>query len=111
MLWARRAPEPLPPLSIAVVVVACASVLLCLYTLIDEYVSARTLGKRANGIHVVRESGRRIGFGQSVVRQLPILLSIYLIDALFALFTDRRQRAFEMLSKTRVVLASPREVR
>ena len=28
---------------------------------------------------------------------------------MFALFTDRRQRAFELLSKTRVVAAEPSE--
>jgi len=32
---------------------------------------------------------------------------VYLIDAFFALFTERHQRAFELLSKTRVV-AAPR---
>jgi len=28
---------------------------------------------------------------------------VFTIDALFALVTDRRQRAFEMLTKTRVI--------
>jgi uncharacterized RDD family membrane protein YckC len=37
------------------------------------------------------------------VRNLPIFMQIFWIDALFALFTDRSQRAFELLSKTRVV--------
>jgi uncharacterized RDD family membrane protein YckC len=37
------------------------------------------------------------------VRQLPVFLQVFSIDALFVLFTDRRQRAFELLSKTRVV--------
>ena len=36
----------------------------------------------------------------------------YWIDALFGIFTERQQRAFEVLSKTRVVLADPpREAR
>ena len=51
----------------------------------------------------MRESGARISAGQAVVRNLPWLLELFWIDALFALFTDKRQRAFEMLSKTRVV--------
>jgi len=42
-------------------------------------------------------------FGQAVVRQLPVFLQIFLIDALFALFIERHQRAFEMLSRTRTV--------
>ena len=43
--------------------------------------------------------------GQAVVRQLPVLFQFFWIDVLFALFTERRQRAFELLSKTRVVVA------
>ena len=73
------------------------------YTVWAEYSFGQTLGKRAFGLRVVRESGARIGIGQSCVRQLPSLFQVYWIDALFVLFTDRRQRAFELLSKTRVV--------
>jgi hypothetical protein len=40
--------------------------------------------------------------GQAVVRQLPMFLQMYWIDVLFALFTDKQQRAFELLSRTRV---------
>jgi hypothetical protein len=36
---------------------------------------------------------------------LPMFLQVFWIDAMFALFTDKSQRAFEMLSKTRVVRA------
>jgi uncharacterized RDD family membrane protein YckC len=64
------------------------------------------VGKRLLGLRVVRESGARISFGQAVVRQLPMFLQVFWIDAMFALFTDRKQRAFEVLSKTRTVLAS-----
>ena len=55
------------------------------------------------GIRVVRESGARIGLGQSFLRQLPFFGGFFFIDALFALFTERRQRAFELLTKTRAV--------
>ena len=64
---------------------------------------SRTPGKKLMGLHVVRESGTRIGFGQAIVRQLPVFLGIFVIDALFALFTERHQRAFELLSRTRTV--------
>ena len=73
------------------------------YPILAEYTSGQTVGKRLFGLQVVTEKGARIGIGQAIVRQLPILLQVIMIDALFALFTDRRQRAFEMLSKTRVV--------
>lgn len=73
------------------------------YTVIAEYLYGRTLGKQLMGIQVVRESGARISLGQSFVRQLPLFAQFFLIDALFALFTERRQRAFELLTKTRAV--------
>lgn len=80
-----------------------------LYTVLAEHLRGATLGKWLTGLHVVRESGARIGLGQAVVRQLPLALQFFWIDALFALFTDRRQRAFELLSKTRVVRAASEE--
>jgi uncharacterized RDD family membrane protein YckC len=84
------------------------SILVCVlgfvgYTVLAEYWYGRTLGKRLLRIHVVRESGRRISLGQSVVRQLPFFAQFFWVDAIFALFTERRQRAFELLSKTRAV--------
>jgi uncharacterized RDD family membrane protein YckC len=74
-----------------------------LYTIVAEHRLGYTLGKRALGLRVVRESGAPIGLGQSIVRTLPMFLQVYWIDVLFALFTDKSQRAFELLSKTRVV--------
>ena len=76
-----------------------------IYTVVAEWQSGQTVGKRLFGIVVVREDGARISGGQAVVRQLPVLCQFYWIDVLFALFTERNQRAFEMLSKTRVVVA------
>jgi uncharacterized RDD family membrane protein YckC len=91
------------PFIVLVLVILAVSVFLWIYTVIAESQTGQTVGKRARGIHVVRESGRRASLGQAFVRQLPILLNIYWIDAMFALFTEKRQRAFEVLSKTRVV--------
>jgi ABC-type uncharacterized transport system auxiliary subunit len=39
------------------------------------------------------------------LRQLPMLLQVFWIDVMFTLFTEKKQRAFEMLSRTRTVLA------
>ena len=75
------------------------------YPLLAEYRFGKTLGKHWLRLRVVRESGGRISFGQSVVRQLPLALEVFWIDVLFALFTEKHQRAFELLSKTRVVVA------
>jgi uncharacterized RDD family membrane protein YckC len=76
------------------------------YPLVAEYLYGKTLGKHWLGLRVVGESGARISFGQSVVRQLPVFLEVFWIDVLFALFTEKHQRAFEILSKTRVVRAT-----
>jgi uncharacterized RDD family membrane protein YckC len=80
----------------------------CFYTVVGEYWMGQTLGKRIVGLQVVRESGAPIGFGQSIVRLLPVALQFFWVDVLFALFTDKHQRAFEMLSRTRVVRATDR---
>jgi uncharacterized RDD family membrane protein YckC len=74
-----------------------------IYTVLAEWRTGQTFGKRLEHLQVVTESGTPISLGQAVVRQLSFLLQVFWIDALFTLFTDRRQRAFELLSKTRVV--------
>lgn len=97
----------LPAELVYFVPVACIALTvlgLAAYTVIAEYRSGRTLGKKLMGMQVVRESGARISLGQAIVRQLPFFAQFFWVDALFALFTDRRQRAFELLSKTRAVV-------
>jgi uncharacterized RDD family membrane protein YckC len=73
------------------------------YTILAEHHVGQTIGKRVMGIQVVRESGARISLGQSAIRQLPLLGQIFIIYVLFALFTEKHQRAFEMITKTRAV--------
>ena len=96
----------LPPQLRPLVPIVCVLGGLCgfiSYTVATEYRLGWTLGKRMLGILVVRESGARISLGQSLLRQLPFLGQFFFIDALFVLFTERKQRAFEILSKTRAV--------
>ena len=80
-----------------------ASALISIYPIVAEAKYGKTVGKHLLGLRVVSESGARIGTGQAIVRNLPLFLQVFWIDALFALFTDKSQRAFELLSKTRVV--------
>lgn len=75
------------------------------YTIVAEWRHGQTYGKRRYGLFVVQENGAPITFGQAVVRQLSLVFQIFWIDAMFALFTERRQRAFELLSRTRVISA------
>jgi uncharacterized RDD family membrane protein YckC len=79
------------------------TVALIVYPLVAEYRSGQTLGKRIHRLRVVQESGARITVGQSIVRQLPWLFQVFVTDCAFALFTEKSQRAAEILSKTRVV--------
>jgi uncharacterized RDD family membrane protein YckC len=101
LIWLATPPEWVPPLLLIYVFVGGATI--AIYPMVAEARYGKTLGKHLRGLRVVTESGMRISSGQAIVRNLPWLLEVWWIDALFALFTDRRQRAFELLSKTRVV--------
>ena len=101
LIWLATPPEWLPALLFIYAFVGGATI--AIYPMVAEARYGRTLGKHLRGLRVVTESGMRISSGQAIVRNLPWLLEVWWIDALFALFTDRRQRAFELLSKTRVV--------
>ena len=85
------------------IILVGGSITFGVYTMISEATTGATVGKRALKLRVVRESGAQISGGQAIVRQLPMFLQVYMIDVLFALFTEKKQRAFELLSKTRVV--------
>ena len=85
--------------------VATLALMSPMYYVVAETLTSQTIGKALMGLRTVRESGAKITVGQAIVRQLPLLLSFYLFDALFALFTKKKQRLFEILSKTRVVRA------
>jgi uncharacterized RDD family membrane protein YckC len=97
-------PEAARPVVLLVGVLG-SSLLAAAYLVLAESRDGQTIGKRLMGLRAVRESGARISLGQAVVRQVPMFLQMYWIDVLFALFTDKHQRAFELLSKTRVVEA------
>ena len=101
----RLAPTDFQPLALIWLFMFGGSFVFGIYTMASEYRLGQTIGKRVQGIRVVSETGARISVGQAMVRQLPVILQVCWIDAGFALFTERSQRAFEMLSKTRVVRA------
>jgi uncharacterized RDD family membrane protein YckC len=85
--------------------VATLVVMSPLYYVVAESTTGQTVGKAFLGLRVVRESGAKISVGQALVRQIPLIFSFYVLDAAFALFTEKKQRAFELISKTRVVKA------
>jgi len=63
----------------------------------------KTFGKHIMRIRVVDESGRPIRAGQAIIRRLSYYFDLLLIDSLFIPFTDRKQRALDILAKTIVV--------
>lgn len=65
-----------------------------------------TLGKRLMGLRVRREDGSRVGLGPAFVRRLSFYFEILVLDALFVPFTEKKQRAFDIVAKT-VVLRDP----
>jgi uncharacterized RDD family membrane protein YckC len=101
LIWFATPPEYVPALLFIYVFAVGAAIVV--YPIVAEAKYGKTVGKHLRGLRVVTESGTRISAGQAIVRNLPWLLEVWWIDALFALFTDRSQRAFELLSKTRVV--------
>lgn len=109
LLWRARHEEAL--YFVPVLALVAANVLFLVYTVVAESQWGQTLGKHLLGVRAVRESGARVSVGQAIVRHLPVFLQVFAVDALFALFTEKNQRAFELLSKTRVVLVSPPESR
>ena len=117
----------LPPLSLAllmqvsseaeptlwqVVTVAMAAIavfgIFVFYFPILEARFGKTLGKQLLRIRVIRETGAPIGLGQAFVRRLSLYFKMLMIDALFIPFTDKKQRALDIVAKT-VVARDPGE--
>ena len=77
----------------------------------SEYFTDQTVGKRLFGLRVVQGIRRSHRPGPGLRPSAPQFLQVFWIDIMFALFTDRSQRAFELLSHTRVVqIASGEEL-
>lgn len=75
--------------------------------LLESLWSGQTIGKRAMGLRVIQESGVRVGFYQSLLRNLarPVdrLPLFYLVGGVAALFSESQQRLGDMLAGTVVV--------
>ncbi|OGO09165.1 MAG: hypothetical protein A2Z66_08665 [Chloroflexi bacterium RBG_13_66_10] len=63
----------------------------------------RTPGKRLVRLWVLKENGLPIGCKEAFLRRLSYYFEIQPVDALFILFNDRRQRAFDIVARTVVV--------
>ncbi len=77
-----------------------------LYFPVLETLFGQTIGKKLMRIRVLKETGNPIHFWDAVIRRLSMYFEIILIDGLFALFTEKKQRAFDMVAKTVVIQES-----
>ena len=68
----------------------------------------RTPGKRLMKIRVIHESGTPISLGQAFVRRLSMYFEFLVIDALFIPFTQKKQRALDIVAHT-IVAREPDE--
>jgi len=81
--------------------------LFLLYFPILEGRFAQTPGKHLLGLRVVKESGAPIGFREAFLRRLSFYFDFLPVDALFIPFTEKKQRAFDILAET-VVIQEPK---
>ena len=77
-------------------------ILVCYFPVL-EHRFGQTAGKRLMGIHVRTEAGAAISLGAAVLRRLSLYFEVFVLDALFAPFTKKRQRALDIVAKTVVV--------
>jgi uncharacterized RDD family membrane protein YckC len=114
--WRRLVPERDPQgaeallgglliLLIVGIALAVAGILLFYFPLLEGRFG-QTPGKRLLGLRVVKESGTAIGYKEAFMRRLSFYFEFVALDALFIPFTDKRQRAMDIVAKT-VVIRDP----
>ena len=91
------------PLGLFILFGISVPIMALLYFPVLEKVYGQTLGKWAMGIVVVRESGATLRWRDAIIRRIPFVFEFFWLDALFALFTAKRQRAFDFVASTMVV--------
>ncbi|MDP8207747.1 MAG: RDD family protein [Candidatus Electryonea clarkiae] len=74
-----------------------------LYFPLLEYRFGKTLGKHLMRLRVVREWGAEPGLGYTFIRRFSYFFDIIALDSIFIFFTEKRQRAFDIVAKTVVV--------
>jgi uncharacterized RDD family membrane protein YckC len=74
-----------------------------------EKTSGATLGKKAMGLKVVKESGEPIDWQASIVRNIMRIIDgffFYLVGAIAVWVSKKKQRLGDMAAKTLVVRAT-----
>jgi uncharacterized RDD family membrane protein YckC len=63
----------------------------------------QTPGKRLLNLRVLKENGLPIGYKEALLRRLSFYFDFFLPDALFIPFTQKKQRALDIVARTIVV--------
>ena len=79
------------------------SALVLLYFPLMETLYGWTLGKKLLKLRVIKEDLRRVNFGAAILRRLSLYFELLFLDAIFIPFTEKRQRAFDIIAKTIVI--------
>lgn len=74
-----------------------------LYFPIFEHFFGWTPGKKLMKMRVVSEKGAPISLGAAFIRRLPFYFELIWLDGIFAIFTEKKQRAFDIVARTLVV--------
>lgn len=77
------------------------------YFPILEWKWGQTVGKRIMHIRVKTVTGDDPRLLATFIRRIPLFMQFFVFDAAFALFTERRQRAFDIVARTVVVSDDP----
>lgn len=75
-----------------------------------EWRWGQTVGKRVMKLRVVTVAGERVSLLAAFVRRIPLFMQFLPLDAAFALFTERHQRAFDIVARTVVTSDNPPKV-
>jgi uncharacterized RDD family membrane protein YckC len=74
-----------------------------------ESTTGQTLGKKVMGIKVVKENGKKLTFGDALIRTIfriiDMLPAAYIIGLIVILVSEKKQRIGDMAAKTIVVMA------
>lgn len=62
-----------------------------------------TVGKWLLRLRVLRDSIQKINLGHAILRRLSLYFEFLAIDAMFIPFTQKKQRAFDLIAKTVVI--------
>jgi uncharacterized RDD family membrane protein YckC len=89
-----------------ILVVLGTAVLFLLYFPILEARFGQTFGKRLLGLRVLKENLTAIGMKEAFLRRISYFVEILVIDALFIPFSEKKQRAFDVVAST-VVVSEP----